>query len=590
MPHPSAGLNHRNGSSIPDDRDREAIKRPPGLLYGVDESLPLSLALLNGVQHVGVVAINLIYPLAVFRVAGVPVTEITALLSLGLIVLGVGALLQSWRNSPLGCGFMAPTGFAAAYFGASVLAAKTGGLPLLFGMTVFAGLLEILLSRVLKRLRAFLPTELSGLVLFMIGVAVGIAAVRLLLGAEAGAPRPAEWGVGAATLGVMVALNVWGRGPVRMLCALIGLAAGYGLAFATGVLGDEPVAHLLATPWLMLPRPWMGPWSFDPALSLPFAIVSLASAMKAVGTVAMCQRMNDADWVRPEPCSVSRGVLGEGLVTALSGLAGGVGVNLSTPSVGVAAATGVASRQLAQVVGVFFLFLGFMPKVAALFAIMPRVVMAAGLLFAACFIIVNGLQTMTSRLLDIRRTLVIGLAIVAGLIVDIHPGLAQGLPSGLASLASSSFAVATLTALLLNLLFRIGVKQRHALRIGLADIGGPAISDFLHAHGASWGARPEIVARASFAANQLAEAVAGQGWETGESTLEVSFDEFNLDLQFSYRGLPPCFPDQRPTEREIIESEHGVRLLAGYLLRHSADSIHSGSHGGMAQVRMHFDH
>ena len=590
MPHPSAGLNHRNGSSIPDDRDREAIKRPPGLLYGVDESLPLSLALLNGVQHVGVVAINLIYPLAVFRVAGVPVTDITALLSLGLVVLGVGALIQSWRNSPLGCGFMAPTGFAAAYFGASVLAAKTGGLPLLFGMTVFAGLLEILLSRVLKRLRAFLPTELSGLVLFMIGVAVGIAAVRLLLGAEAGAPRPAEWGVGAATLGVMVALNVWGRGPVRMLCALIGLAAGYGLAFATGVLGDEPVARLLATPWLMLPRPWMGPWSFDPALSLPFAIVSLASAMKAVGTVAMCQRMNDADWVRPEPCSVSRGVLGEGLVTALSGLAGGVGVNLSTPSVGVAAATGVASRQLAQVVGVFFLSLGFMPKVAALFAIMPRVVMAAGLLFAACFIIVNGLQTMTSRLLDIRRTLVIGLAIVAGLVVDIFPGLAQGLPTGLASLASSSFATATLVALLLNLLFRIGVKQQRVLRIGPAEVGGPAISDFMQAQGASWGARPEIVARANFAANQLAEAIAGQDWETGMLTLEAGFDEFNLDLQFSYRGSAPGFPDRRPTEREIIESDHGIRLLAGYLLRHSADSVRSESHGGMAHVWMHFEH
>jgi NCS2 family nucleobase:cation symporter-2 len=109
--------------------------------------------------------------------------------------------------------------------------------------------------------------------------------------------------------------------------------------------------------------------------------------------------------------------------------------------------------------------------------------------------------------------MVFRLAIVAGLVVDIFPGLAHGLPTGLASLASSSFATATLVALLLNLLFRIGVKQKRVLRIGPAEVGGPAISDFLHAHGASWGARPEIVARASFAANQLAEAVAGQGWE-----------------------------------------------------------------------------
>jgi hypothetical protein len=40
-------------------------------------------------------------------------------------------------------------------------------------------------------------------------------------------------------------------------------------------------------------------WSFDITLAAVFAIASLAAAMKAVGTIAMCQRMNDAEWGRP---------------------------------------------------------------------------------------------------------------------------------------------------------------------------------------------------------------------------------------------------------------------------------------------------
>jgi len=135
--------------------------------------------------------------------------------------------------------------------------------------------------------------------------------------------------------------------------------------------------------------------------------------------------------------------------------------------------------------------------------------------------------------------------------------------------------------------------MRAGLRIPGAPITsrtqGNACAGFIQAL-LPWGARPEIVARADFAANQLAEAIAGQDWETGMLTLEAGFEEFNLDLQFNYRGCPSSFSDRRPTEREIIESGHGIRLLAGYLLRHSADSVRSESRGGMAHTWMHFDH
>lgn len=566
------------------------MRRPPDLIYGVDDRPPLAATLFNGVQHVGVISINLIYPLVIFRLAGVSVPGITELLSIGLVILGVGAFVLSARVSPVGSGFMCPCTFTATYFSASALAVKMGGLPLLFGMTLFAGALEAAISRVLSRLRAFLPAELSGLVVFMIGITAGIAGVRLMFGPEAAPISNDEWQVATLTLAVMVALNVWGKGTAKMLCALIGLAAGYAASLLTGLFTDAQATSLAATPWLALPRPGTASWSFDLGIAVTFAIASLAAAMKAVGTISMCQRMNDADWTRPEPRSVARGVMGDGINTMLAGFAGALGTNTATPSVGVAAATGIASRRIAYATGAIFIALGFTPKVAALLAIMPRAVMAAGLLFAACFILINGLQVMTSRMLDIRRTLTIGLAIVAGSSVDIFPAIAANAPASLAPLVASSLAFATVIALALNLLFRIGVKSTVTLRVERETIQGAAIGDFLRASGAKWGARPEIIARASFAASQLVETVAENGWQSGPLTLEASFDEFNLDLRMTYRGAPMEFPDQRPSPQEVMESDAGASRLAGYLLRHNADRIRASARDGLAEIRFHFDH
>ena len=72
--------------------------------------------------------------------------------------------------------------------------------------------------------------------------------------------------------------------------------------------------------------------------------------------------------------------------------------------------------------------------------------------------------------------------------------------------------------------------------------------------------------------------------------MSVSFDEFNLDVRASYEGEPLEFPERRPSNREIVESEYGARLLAGFMLRRCADRIRSQSQDGRATVFLHYDH
>jgi xanthine permease XanP len=338
-----------------------------------------------------------------------------------------------------------------------------------------------------------------------------------------------------------------------------------------------------------VPLPHFGPWSFDITLAATFGIAAMAAAMKAIGTLTVCQRTNNADWVRPDPVSNTRGVLADSAATLLSGAVGGVGVNTSTPSVGLASATGVASRRVLYATGAIFLLLSFTPKIAALLAVMPRSVMSATLLFSACFIVINGLQVVTSRLLDARRTLVIGMGLLAGAALEAVPAIAQGATDTTRAVLGSSLVFGTLVAFLFNVLFRLGVRQTVSLEIDPAAHDPEAVETFLRNQGGTWGARPDVVNRAIFGVLQLVEAAIEHGHVLGPLALEAGFDEFSLDVRLRYRGTALAFPQSRPGLAEI-QTEEGARLLAGFLLRRNADRIRSDQQGDRAVVWFHFDH
>src|SRR5258708_3140882 len=255
-------------------------KRPLSLIYGVDDHPPITVTISNAVQQVCVIAINLVYPIVVFRAANAPVAISSDLLAVAMLVLAFGTFMQVLRLGPVGSGYMCPSTFTATYLAPSLLAARTGGLPLVFGMTLFAGLFETIIAPILNRLRGFFPPEISGLVIFMIGWSAGIAGLRVLLTPENPPVGRAEWTVAALTLVTMVIFNVWGRGLLRMTCAWIGLLAGYVAAAIMGVIDPPPFLPVLDAPWFGLPSFHVS-WSFDPTLIAPFVVGSMAAAMKA---------------------------------------------------------------------------------------------------------------------------------------------------------------------------------------------------------------------------------------------------------------------------------------------------------------------
>lgn len=140
---------------------------------------------------------------------------------------------------------------SAIYLSPSLLAVKVGGLPLVFGMTILAGLFEALLSRLLPRLRVVFPPLVCGFIVAAVGIELGLIGVSELLDVsshETLARFHRHVGVSALTLGTMVALAVWGWGIIRLLCSLTGVLAGFGAAALTGLVSPKAVDHVLRSP------------------------------------------------------------------------------------------------------------------------------------------------------------------------------------------------------------------------------------------------------------------------------------------------------------------------------------------------------
>jgi NCS2 family nucleobase:cation symporter-2 len=448
------------------------------------------------------------------------------------------------------------------------------------------------LAPVLRRLRPLLPPEIGGLVVFFVGTSVAAIGCRYLIGVDAREPVGSNyWLVGAVTLMTTVGLNVWGKGQARVLCAMIGILTGYVAAIAAGLLPAEALNDLAELPLLAVPHLHHPGWSFSPAMIPPFAIAALAITLKGIGDITACQRLNDAAWVRPDMGSISRGTLASGLANMFAGLVGSLGLTPSTASIGLQVATAVSSRVIGFAVGGFLLVLSFMPSVTGTLILMPRPVMGAALLFSACFVLISGLQAITSRMLDARRTIVIGLAIASAISAEIVPGFASDMPAAIEPIVSSSIVLGTIAALLLNGLFRLGQRQRVTFELDpVAPDAAAQVDQFFEASGRLWGARRDVMVRVAFGINQAIETIREHCDPQGPIAIEAHFDEFNLDVKITYRGAPLELPDERPSDRDIMETESGYLRLAGFMLRRNADRVRTSAKDGASVLEFHFEH
>jgi NCS2 family nucleobase:cation symporter-2 len=437
--------------------------RPAGLIYGLEDRPPPGVLALLSVQHVFLMSSTLVLPVVLISEIGGGFGQVQAVVALTMMACGLGTILQAGRLPYIGSGFLCPNLCGPNFFAASVSAAWLGGLPLMRGMTIAAGLFEMVFARFIHRLAFLFPTEVTGLVVFMVALSlVPVGTSKFLHIDYSGEPiQNLSLGVAAITLMAMIGLNVWGSAKLRLYGVLIGLAVGYILSMATGILPMSAFADVARVPWIGLPHLDGGMFAIDFRWTLlpAFIIVSICGALKSFGNLVMCEKVNDADWKAPDIKRVGNGLMADGICVAASGLLGGMASDTSSSNVALSGASGATSRWIGYGAGALFIVLGFSPKISATLTIMPAPVAGAIVVFVICFMVMSGLQIILSNKPDTRKTFVIGVALCFGISLDVLPQLYAGVPPWLRPLFDSSLTFATVIAIVLTQLLRFGEKR-----------------------------------------------------------------------------------------------------------------------------------
>lgn len=413
------------------------------------------------IQHVFLMIMSLSLPILFAAQLSNSTQFAITLIAFSMLAAGIGSIIQSIGLPFIGSGYLCPNLCGPSYFSLSLSAAWVGGMPLMRGMIIIAGFIEMLLAPIIQKLRNIFPTFIVGLVVTMVGISVIKSSVASFFGLSfhGDAIRTMDILIGVFSLLVMVLSNLWGKGFFKMYCLLIGMFSGWILAF---FLVPEYWNNLVAVkncPIFAIPS--MGSEfkniTFDLKMLIPFAVIAISGSLKSFGNLLAAQKISEPNLKEPDFRPIKKGLLADGFSTALAGLLGGMAVDTSSSNIGLAGTTKIVSKWISVGAGVIFILLAFFPKLITSLSMMPKPVLGASIIFSGCFIIITGLIEMFSKGWEPRKTFVVGISLFFGLSTAFLPELYARAPQFIKTFFTDPLPTTTIIAVVLNQIVNIDV-------------------------------------------------------------------------------------------------------------------------------------
>ena len=561
------------------------MQHPAGLVYGLDGQASFSASFGLALQHLAVQSVYFVLPAAAGAAVSNDPAEITRFLCLSILAAALWQTLQVLTRGPIGSGYPIPGTHTAAMLGAYMLTGHAGGgFAAIGAMVCVAGVASTALTFLMQRLRALIPNEVAGVVVILIGVAlVGLATQQL--GLQTGGTPTGEQGVivmfSSLTVMVVVALS---RTKASPFSVLIGSVSGVILALLLGEVPPNAAAVLAQSPWVALPRPYLPDFTaISPAPMAAFLLALVAMKATAAGSIVVVQRAADAGWTRPDAPPLRRGLLANGLAIIGAGLIGGAAPGPATAAVGLSIATGTLARRIVWCGVPLLVVLALCPKLVSLFVLTPAAVKAAMLFYVAGFIMAQGCQLTTVRLLDTRRTLVIAFGLSAGLMVAVAPlAFLKVLPA-----IASPLSFGAVVAFLANLLTLPLVAQKAEQSLPLDAFAGRAASDWFALIAGAWGLKPQTTRSVEHALSELSELLMGRGISSVTLTARRAEDRVEVGLSWEGEALPERAATVRP--EDLIGPLEVQERFAVWMATREAQSFTQRRTSSGAEARLIFE-
>ena len=248
--------------------------------------------------------------------------------------------------------------------------------------------------------------------------------------------------VSIATLAITIFASMAFRGFLSIIPILIGVVAGYIIAFCAGIVD---LSHVESAPWLALPTIYTP--EFDLRAILIILPASIVVVVEHIGHLIVTGNIVGRNLAK-DP-GLDRSLLGNGISTIFSGLFGSTPNTTYGENIGVLAITKVYSTWVIGGAAIFAILLSCLGKLAALIQSIPTPVMGGVSMLLFGVIAASGIRILVEAKVDYNNPMNLLLtSIVMGVGVS-----TASLTVGTVTLRGMSLA--TVIAIILSVSFRI---------------------------------------------------------------------------------------------------------------------------------------
>ena len=253
--------------------------------------------------------------------------------------------------------------------------------------------------------------------------------------------------VSIATLAITIFASMAFRGFLSIIPILIGVVAGYIIAFCAGIVD---LSHVESAPWLALPTIYTP--EFDLRAILIILPASIVVIVEHIGHLIVTGNIVGRNLAK-DP-GLDRSLLGNGVSTIFSGFFGSTPNTTYGENIGVLAITKVYSTWVIGGAAIFAILLSCLGKLAALIQSIPTPVMGGVSMLLFGVIAASGIRILVEAKVDYNNPMNLLLtSIVMGVGVS-----TASLTIGTVTLRGMSLA--TVIAIILSISFRIILALR----------------------------------------------------------------------------------------------------------------------------------
>jgi NCS2 family nucleobase:cation symporter-2 len=425
----------------------------------------LSKAVPLGIQHVMAMFASNVTPAIIIAGAagfgfGSPTADIASvvyMIQMAMLFAGVATLIQTIGIGPIGARLPIVQGTSFAFLPVmipAVVGAGTAGMAGLMTGVMIGGVFHFCIGFFVKKIRFALPPLVTGLIVLMIGLALIKVGIEYAAGGagDFNKSKPTwgslgNWIQAGTVIIVTLGIKFSSKGFLSAAAVLIGLVAGYLVAL---VMGDVNFGSVGGAGWFKIPSPFHFGFAINMPIIIGMCLMAIISAIETVGDVSGITKGGAGREATDD--EVAGATFADGLGTAIAGVFGSLPNTSFSQNVGLIAMTGLMSRHVVTIGGIFLIVCGLIPKVGAIINTVPFTVLGGGVIVMFGMVAAAGVSMLADVKWDRRNMLIFAISLSIGLGLQQVPDALKFLGGTATVLLTSGLLPAAFLAITLNLI------------------------------------------------------------------------------------------------------------------------------------------